>query len=173
MKDKISLITIYSLCHFIVDFVCAIIILEKLPYITNTNDILIVAGGGGGCGASTIKGGVGGGTNGGNSAGGASGGTQTSGYAFGKGQDVSNGKDDGGGGGGYFGGYSLESDKSGGGGSGYINKTVSSYIRGTMYGTDFYSDATCENQEFIGYSSTPKSGYANQGNGYIKISLEL
>lgn len=43
MKDKISLITIYSLCHFIVDFVCAIFILGKLPYITNTNDILIVA----------------------------------------------------------------------------------------------------------------------------------
>ena len=43
MKDKISLIIIYSLCHFIVDFVCAIFILGKLPYITNTNDILIVA----------------------------------------------------------------------------------------------------------------------------------
>ena len=43
MKDKISFITIYSLCHFIVDFVCAIFILGKLPYITNTNDILIVA----------------------------------------------------------------------------------------------------------------------------------
>ena len=33
MKEKISLVTIYSLCHFIVDFVCAILILGKVPHI--------------------------------------------------------------------------------------------------------------------------------------------
>lgn len=36
MKKKISFISIYGLCHFIVDFVCAIFILGKLPYIANT-----------------------------------------------------------------------------------------------------------------------------------------
>ena len=36
MKNKISFISIYGLCHFIVDFVCAIFILGKLPYIANT-----------------------------------------------------------------------------------------------------------------------------------------
>ena len=124
-------------------------------YFYGTNDILIVAGGGGGCGASTIKGGVGGGTNGGNSAGGASGGTQTSGYAFGKGQDVSNGKDDGGGGGGYFGGYSLESDKSGGGGSGYIG--------GVTNGITIAGDTNMPSTN--GVTETGHSG-----NGYCKIT---
>ena len=149
-------------------------------------NVLVVAGGGGGGGAFSYYnnyGGNGGGCQGSTGDGGSSGygGTQTSGGAgrgsgngsgsFGLGGTPTYGS--GGGGGLYGGGTGYDSGSAGGGGSGYINKTVSSYIRGTMYGTDFYSDATCENQEFIGYSSTPKSGYANQGNGYIKISLEL
>ena len=43
MKNKIRFVTIYSLCHFIVDFVCAIFILGKLPHIANTNSELIIA----------------------------------------------------------------------------------------------------------------------------------
>ncbi len=43
MKNKISLISIYSLSHFIVDFVCAIFILGKLPYIANTNDEFVIS----------------------------------------------------------------------------------------------------------------------------------
>jgi hypothetical protein len=124
-------------------------------YTYGTNEILIVAGGGGGCGASSIKGGVGGGTNGGTSAGGALGGNQTAGYAFGKGQDVSNGKDDGGGGGGYFGGYSLESDKSGGGGSGYIG--------GVINGKTTAGDETMP-------SITSGTEIGHIGNGYCKIT---
>ena len=43
MKNKIGFVTIYSLCHFIVDFVCAIFILGKLPHIVNTNSELVTA----------------------------------------------------------------------------------------------------------------------------------
>ena len=43
MKNKIGFISIYSLCHFIVDFVCTILILGKLPYIANTNNEFITS----------------------------------------------------------------------------------------------------------------------------------
>ena len=42
MKNKIGFVSIYSLCHFIVDFVCAIFILGRLPYIANTNSDFII-----------------------------------------------------------------------------------------------------------------------------------
>lgn len=42
MKNKVGIISIYSLSHFIVDLVCAIFVLGKLPYIANTeSDFLI------------------------------------------------------------------------------------------------------------------------------------
>ena len=37
MKNKIGFVSIYSVCHFIVDFVCAIFVLGKIPYYANTN----------------------------------------------------------------------------------------------------------------------------------------
>lgn len=43
MKNRIELISIYSICHFIVDFVCAIFILGKLPYIAHTNSEFITS----------------------------------------------------------------------------------------------------------------------------------
>lgn len=43
MKNKIGVVSIYSLCHFIVDFICAIFILGKLPYIAKTNSELITS----------------------------------------------------------------------------------------------------------------------------------
>lgn len=43
MKNKIGFISIYSVCHFIMDFVCAIFILGKLPYIVNTNSEFAIA----------------------------------------------------------------------------------------------------------------------------------
>ena len=43
MKNKIGYISIYSLSHFIVDFVCAIFILGKLPYIANTNSEFVIS----------------------------------------------------------------------------------------------------------------------------------
>ncbi len=43
MKNKIGFVLIYSLCHFIVDFVCAIFILGKLPHIANTDSEFFTA----------------------------------------------------------------------------------------------------------------------------------
>lgn len=43
MKNKIGVVSIYSLCHFIVDFTCAIFILGKLPYIAKTNSEFIAS----------------------------------------------------------------------------------------------------------------------------------
>ena len=40
MKKRIA---IYSLCHFIVDFVCAIYILGRLPQIANTDSDLFAS----------------------------------------------------------------------------------------------------------------------------------
>ena len=43
MKNKNGIVLVYSLCHFIVDFICVIFILGKLPYISNTNSELIIS----------------------------------------------------------------------------------------------------------------------------------
>ena len=43
MKNIIGFISIYGLSHFIVDFVCAIFILGKLPYIANTNSEFVIS----------------------------------------------------------------------------------------------------------------------------------
>ena len=91
-------------------------------YNSYRSEVLIVAGGGGGGGNSygTINGGTGGGTSGSNPSGAGGAGTQTTGYAFGKGQNRSGGNEDGGGGGaGWFGGYASAGDGGGAGGSGY------------------------------------------------------
>ena len=104
-----------------------------INYKNYKTDLLVVAGGGGGRN---------GGAGGGNSGGGAnssyneytiSGGTQTSGYAFGQGQDGktktvggdAGAEGNGGGGGGFYGGFALQKEGAhshcpGAGGSGYI-----------------------------------------------------
>ena len=102
-------------------------------YVNYKSEVLIVAGGAGGCdGAGSaahdygVQGGTGGGESGGNS-GGNIGGTQSTGYAFGLGENGKAGNQfgggraegSGGGGGGWFGGYS-QYNSGGGGGSGYI-----------------------------------------------------
>ena len=43
MKNKIGVITIYSLCHFIVDFVSAVFVLGKLPQVASNYNQLLVA----------------------------------------------------------------------------------------------------------------------------------
>ena len=106
-------------------------------YVNNKSEIIIVAGGGGGYGhVSSV--GAGGGTTGGSATSVRSvytiaGATQTSGYAFGQGQDGmtktqagdAGAEGNGGGGGGYYGGPTIQkvgasSNCSGTGGSGYI-----------------------------------------------------
>jgi hypothetical protein len=100
-------------------------------YVTNQNEVLIVAGGGGG-GDSGGNGGSGGGISGGNVTG-ALGGNQTAGYAFGKGESPSISSDGAGGGGGWFGGFSTTNNGAGGG-SGYLNSFFISGTTGTQNG---------------------------------------
>ena len=100
------------------------------------NNILFVAGGGGGAGyfyGSTERlphnGGSGGGENGGNGDSqandGGGGATQSSGFAFGQGQDGKINGHGSGGGGGFYGGYSGYTTGSGaGGGSGHIGSSI-------------------------------------------------
>lgn len=112
-------------------------LLEQL--VNFKNDILIVAGGGGGCGvwagggaSQSGPGGNGGGLSGTNGKNGSNiiqaGGTQTTGFKFGLGQTGAH-ADSGGGGGGLFGGYAnqVKSDSNisgGGGGSGYLRNDL-------------------------------------------------
>ena len=105
------------------------------------SELLLVAGGGGGYAAWTKKNGAGGGTNGGDAISRGdniiSGATQTSGYAFGLGQNgktktiyASRGAEgNGGGGGGFYGGLAYQgegdsSDCGGAGGSGYVGVVI-------------------------------------------------
>ena len=105
-------------------------------YSSYRNEILCVAGGGGGK-SWDYGGGAGGGTSGTAGNAGAPG-TQTSGYAFGQGQNASGtGDSDGvaGGGGGWYGGYMCSTAKKtgGGGGSGYIGGCPEFVYNGTTY----------------------------------------
>ena len=136
--------------------------------------ILIVAGGGGG---KSWK-------SGGGSGGGFTGGSpdsrvanQTSGYAFGQGQNATGiGDSDGhgGGGGGYYGGYesSVSSEWSdyGGGGSGYIGNPLltdkSMYCFNCLESTD---DDT-KTISVSTYSEEPTSNTPKVGHGYVKIT---
>ena len=86
--------------------------------------VYLVAGGSGGLTNYGKSGGSGGGTSGGNGRDGGRGGTQTSGYAFGKGEDSDG--ETAGGGGGWYGGYRSDDIPSGGGGgSGWLNPILS------------------------------------------------
>ncbi|WP_027452732.1 glycine rich domain-containing protein [Segatella albensis] len=137
------------------------------------SELLLVAGGGGGGTAHCPKAGVGGGVNGGNGINSVStytitGATQTSGYAFGQGQDgvtkiQAHDKDaegNGGGGGGFYGGPASQrtdkwSDCPGTGGSGYVG-SVSNGI--TIAG----------DQTFASPSGGTETGHS--GDGYAIIS---
>lgn len=172
---------------------------------SNKESIIIVSGGGGGTGMHATKNISGGGYVGGFSESDglcletptiyvySAGGTQTSGYAFGQGQD---GKDkikggscgaegNGGGGGGYYGGGSFSdfddstslfhlTDISGGGGSGYIgNPNLTDKI---MYCYNCQSSENEEDETDIKTRSTTKlsidpiSTYAKRGNGFVRIT---
>ena len=98
-----------------------------------------------------------------------SGGTQTTGYAFGKGQDCdSNGVCDGGGAG-FYGGYRGFQDA--GGGSGYIGNSKLSDKEMYCYQCTESTDETTKTTATDNHSSTPTSNYAKEGNGYAKITL--
>ena len=136
-------------------------------------ELLLVAGAGGGGATHISKGGVGGGVNGGNVVAydntyTIDGATQTSGYAFGQGQngktktviDAWGAEGNGGGGGGFYGGPAsqeggLKSDCAGTGGSGYVD--------GVTYGTTIAGDQTFP-------SPTGGTETGHEGNGYCIIT---
>ena len=134
------------------------------------DSILIVAGGGGGQ-SWTMSAGSGGGETGGMTSGTSSNTVnQTTGYAFGQGQNASGtaGNDGvGGGGGGYYGGYmnNVASTSSGQGGSGYLKSTLGNkamFCYNCTAGT-YTTVTTCN-------SLNPKSTCNKKGNGYAQIT---
>ncbi len=154
---------------------------------------VIVAGGGGSCGASTKAGGYGGGetagaaTSGYGTGGGA--GTQTAGGdgdsatsgSFGQGGAGTHRKSGygGSGGGGWYGGggcypdSSGDDDKGGGGGSGYVytSSTATNYPTGCLLNSAYY---LTEAQTIAGNASMPSTTGStetgHQGNGYVRIT---
>lgn len=156
---------------------------------------VLVAGGGGSCGASTKTGGYGGGdtagaaTDGYGSGGGA--GTQTAGGTGGSATSGSFGKGGAGtyrksgyggsGGGGWYGGggtypdSSGDDDKGGGGGSGYIytSSTASNYPSECLLTSKYY---LTEAQNIAGNTAFPTTDGSStetghSGNGYVKITV--
>ena len=153
---------------------------------------VIVAGGGGSDGASSIKGGYGGGTAGGTSPSGygnggqgatqTAGGTGTNSGSFGQGGLGSNGSSGygGAGGGGWYGGSgtvpdsSGDDDKSGGGGSGYVytTNTATNYPSGCLLNSSYYltnAQTTAGNTSFTSPTGTNETGHT--GNGYVRITV--
>ncbi len=156
-----------------------------LSTLSNQKDqILIVAGGGGGyCGNGTVSyaGGSGGGyignssevTTGGSQTEGGSNANETTEASFGKGADSTN---EGAGGGGYYGGGSGKHDTigyGGAGGSGYIGNSL--LTDKYMY---CYSCTTSSAQNTKTYSTskvsiTPTANYAKKGDGAAKITYKV
>ena len=159
----------------------------------NQNSVLIVAGGGGGAGYSSNsyngKGGAGGGyiANNGTTSRNITtgkGGTQTEGGtgldganvansgSFGQGANSTNNGT--GGGGGWYGGGGGKWDAAGGGGSGYIGNELLTDKKMVMYTTDdtrISDDEATRTEITTSHSSTPRSDYAKEGNGYAVISF--
>lgn len=124
-------------------------------YNSYRNEVLIVAGGGGGAGDGSW-GGPGGGSSGLNGAG-ASGATGSSGYSFGRGQNAGADQSQGGGGG-WFGGYSTYSMSGAGGGSGYIGGVTNGSMANGMRAGHGYARITL-------VSDSTSSGYNGGGSG--------
>ena len=154
------------------------------------NQIIIVSGGGGGSNASEYYNkiaGTGGGISGGlgyiYNGSYTNGGNQTTGFAFGKGQ---NGHDSvqatnndaegsGGGGGGFYGGYSYQgtetkSDAAGAGGSGYIGNSLLTNKVMYCYNCTASNDTSTKTVSTTNVSANPISKSAKKGNGYAKIT---
>ena len=154
----------------------------------NKKSILIVSGGGGGYSGHDSTAnyvGSGGGKSGTNSSM-ANGADQSSGYAFGLGQNgrsssglVDRGAEgNGGGGGGYYGGRSTTAtgavtNSSGSGGSGYIGNELLTDKKMVMYSDDetyISEDEETKTEITQNVSETPTADYAKSGNGAAKIT---
>lgn len=137
--------------------------------------ILIVAGGGGGASFTYEPG------NGGGYIGGVGTGTsqaavnQTTGYAFGQGQDgigIAESDGVGGGGGGWYGGFSNDVAKlsSGSGGSGYIGNSLLTNKVMYCYNCTASNDTNTKTVSTTNSSATPTANYAKSGSGAVKIT---
>ena len=140
--------------------------------------ILIVAGGGGGSSWSFTTGSGGGFQGGVSSQTSSNSGKQSSGFAFGQGQDASGSAgNDGvaGGGGGFYGGYANDSSgkSSGSGGSGYIGNGLLSdkyMVCFNCGSSEDYSMKTINVSDVSNISEEPVSDYAKSGDGFVKIT---
>ena len=159
-------------------------------YENNKENVLIVSGGGGGLSGNEWL-------EGGNSitvtskyedtiyswGGSAMGATQTSGYAFGIGQNANDKKTsggfgsegNGGGGGGYYGGFAnlaegQNSDDAGAGGSGYIGNSLLTNKAMYCYNCEESSEESTKTISTTCAEETPTSNCAKKGNGYARIT---
>ena len=162
-------------------------------YENNKENILIVSGGGGGGGGYSGYAGSAGGFKsqkslqrtadnfswGGNSMAA----TQTSGYAFGKGQDSVakttpggyGSEGNGGGGGGYYGGFANVTDgdysnDAGAGGSSYIGNSLLTNKVMYCYGCEESSEESTKTISTTCAEETPTENCAKKGNGYARIT---
>ena len=142
---------------------------------SSKDKVLIVAGGGGGASFTYEPG------NGGGYIGGVGTGTsqaavnQTTGYAFGQGQDgvgIAESDGVGGGGGGWYGGFSNDVAKlsSGSGGSGYIGNSLLTDKVMYCYNCTASSDTDTKTVSTTNVSATPTANYAKSGSGAVKIT---
>lgn len=142
---------------------------------SSKDKILIVAGGGGGASFTYEPG------NGGGYIGGVGTGTsqaavnQTTGYAFGQGQDgigIAESDGVGGGGGGWYGGFSNDVAKlsSGSGGSGYIGNSLLTNKVMYCYNCTASNNTNTKTVSTTNASVTPTANYAKSGSGAVKIT---
>lgn len=142
---------------------------------SSKDKILIVAGGGGGASFTYEPG------NGGGYIGGVGTGTsqaavnQTTGYAFGQGQDgigIAESDGVGGGGGGWYGGFSNDVAKlsSGSGGSGYIGNSLLTDKVMYCYNCTASNNTNTKTVSTTNASATPTANYAKSGSGAVKIT---
>ncbi|MBR5663006.1 MAG: prepilin-type N-terminal cleavage/methylation domain-containing protein [Bacilli bacterium] len=99
-------------------------------------------------------------------------GSQTGGFQFGKGQNVTTNHDTGGGGGGFYGGYTTANNSGGGtGGSGYINTTLLEDAEMYCYKCSESNETATKTTSTDCIEETPTENCAKLGNGYAKIFL--
>lgn len=140
------------------------------------SNVLMTAGGGGGR-SWTYDVGHGGGINGGIASGTSSNiPTQTSGYAFGQGQNGSGVADSagvGGGGGGWYGGFmnNVNDKSSGTGGSGYIGNSLLGDKAMYCYNCTTSNDINTKTISTTCNKETPTENCAKKGNGYAIINF--
>ena len=147
-----------------------------LSELENDKDKVIIVAGGGGGSSWTYTAASGGGYLGGiTSTTNQTNATQSTGYAFGQGQDASGYADSdgvGGGGGGWYGGYAnnVRNQSAGTGGSGYIGNSYLTDKHMTCYDCTTSSEAQTKTLSTTCHSSTATEDCSKEENGHVKIS---